>query len=171
MEFLTLIVDDEETDAISLRRLLSRRGIRADVAGSWKAGLERARSGRYDLVILDHMLPDGSGLDLIPHIRALRPPPTVLMMTAFGTIENAVEAMRRGATDYVTKTTELPAIVERVVDAQRVQSARPEPATTDAVVDLSKFAGLLGESPAIEEARPRLAGAVQARARELAGGS
>ncbi len=156
MEFLTLIVDDEETYAISLRRLLSRRGIRADVAGSWKAGLERARSGRYDLVILDHMLPDGSGLDLIPHIRALRPPPTVLMMTAFGTIENAVEAMRRGATDYVTKTTELPAIVERVVDAQRVQSARPEPATTDAVVDLSKFAGLLGESPAIEEARRKI---------------
>src|SRR5262245_65531927 len=72
------------------------------------------------------MLPDGNGLDLIPPIRALRPSPTVLMMTAFGTIENAVEAMRRGASDYVTKSTELPAIVERVVDAERVARARAQ---------------------------------------------
>src|SRR6266542_3787578 len=116
LEFRTLIVDDEETYALSLKRLLGRRGVRADVAGTFGEGLAMARRHRYDLVVLDYMLPDGNGLDLIPPIRALSPPPVVLMMTAFGTIENAVEAMRRGASDYVTKSTELPAIVERVVD-------------------------------------------------------
>jgi DNA-binding response OmpR family regulator len=126
LEFRTLIVDDEETYAASLKRLLARRGVRADVAGTFAEGLLLAKKNRYDLVVLDYMLPDGNGLDLIPPIRALRPPPTVLMMTAFGTIENAVEAMRRGAYDYVTKSTELPAIVERVVEAERVARARVE---------------------------------------------
>src|SRR5262245_55833018 len=126
MEFRTLIVDDEETYALSLKRLLQRRGVTADVAGSFAAGLDRAQKGRYELVILDSMLPDGNGLDLIPPIRALRPAPTVLMMTAYGTIENAVEAMRRGASDYVTKSTELPAIVDRVMEHEKFARLRAQ---------------------------------------------
>src|SRR5207237_9566252 len=109
-------VDDEETYALSLKRLLARRGVTAEVAGTAADGLGRARKKRYDLVVLDYMLPDGNGLDLIPPIRALRPPPTGLMLTAVGHIDNALEAMRRGASDYVTKSTELPAIVDRIVD-------------------------------------------------------
>jgi DNA-binding NtrC family response regulator len=156
-EFHTLIVDDEETYALSLKRLLARRGVHADVAGSFADGLAQARKRRYDLVVLDYMLPDGNGLDLIPPMRALKPAPTVLMMTAFGTIENAVEAMRRGASDYVTKSTELPAIVERVVDAERVARARAEVVAGQAPVDLLRFPGLLGESAPIKEARQRIA--------------
>ena len=159
MEFRTLIVDDEETYAASLKRLLARRGVRADVAGTFSDGLAMVRKNRYDLVVLDFMLPDGNGLDLIPPIRALRPAPTVLMMTAFGTIENAVEAMRRGASDYVTKSTELPAIVERVVEAERVARARVEAEATAAEVanEAAKFSGLLGESAAIKDALQRIA--------------
>src|SRR4051812_8568522 len=108
------------------------------------------------------MLPDGNGLDLIEPIRALRPAPTVLMMTAFGTIENAVEAMRRGAYDYVTKSTELPAIVERVVDAEKVAriKAEAEAALSPATPTwdgLSQFSGLVGESAPMREARTRIA--------------
>jgi DNA-binding NtrC family response regulator len=159
LEFRTLIVDDEETYAASLKRLLARRGVRADVAGTFADGLALAKKNRYDLVVLDHMLPDGNGLDLIPPIRALRPAPTVLMMTAFGTIENAVEAMRRGAYDYVTKSTELPAIVERVVDAEKIARARVDTETTAAMVaeEAAKFSGLLGESASIKEALRRIA--------------
>jgi two-component system NtrC family response regulator len=170
VEFRTLIVDDEETYAQSLRRLLARRGVTAEVAGTFREGLEAARKRRYDLVVLDYMLPDGNGLDLIPPIRALKPPPTVLMMTAFGTIENAVEAMRRGASDYVTKSTELPAIVERVLDVAKVARLKAEleggaPATTPppvepargSEVDAARFPGLLGDSEAIKEARQRIA--------------
>jgi len=159
LEFRTLIVDDEETYAASLKRLLARRGVRADVAGTFADGLLLAKKHRYDLVILDYMLPDGNGLDLIEPIRALRPAPTVLMMTAFGTIENAVEAMRRGAYDYVTKSTELPAIVERVVDAEKIARARVDNETTAAMVaeEAAKFSGLLGESASIKEALRRIA--------------
>ncbi|MDB4967716.1 MAG: two component, sigma54 specific, transcriptional regulator, Fis family, partial [Myxococcales bacterium] len=159
MEFRTLIVDDEETYAASLKRLLGRRGVRADVAGTFADGLALAKKNRYDLVVLDYMLPDGNGLDLIVPIRALRPAPTVLMMTAFGTIENAVEAMRRGAYDYVTKSTELPAIVERVVDAERVARARVEAESDveEPALDPAKFSGLIGDSPAIKDALRRIA--------------
>jgi DNA-binding NtrC family response regulator len=81
------------------------------------------------------------------------------MMTAFGTIENAVEAMRRGAYDYVTKSTELPAIVERVVDAEKIARARVDTETTAAMVaeEAAKFSGLLGESASIKEALRRIA--------------
>jgi two-component system NtrC family response regulator len=154
-EFRTLIVDDEETYALSLKRLLARRGVTAEVAGTAAEGLERARKKRYDLVVLDYMLPDGNGLDLIPPIRALKPAPTVLMMTAFGTIDNAVEAMRRGASDYVTKSTELPAIVDRIVDAEKVARAKAEVEIVDD--DLFRASGLLGDSAAIKEARLRIA--------------
>ena len=154
LEFHTLIVDDEQTYALSLKRLLARRGVHADVAGTFAEGLERARKKRYDLVVLDYMLPDGNGLDLIPPIRALRPAPTVLMMTAYGTIENAVEAMRRGASDYVTKSTELPMIVERVVDAEKVARAKAE---VEASVESGGFPGLLGESALMKETRARIA--------------
>jgi DNA-binding NtrC family response regulator len=159
VDFRTLIVDDEETYAASLKRLLARRGVRADVAGTFADGLAMVRKQRYDLVVLDYMLPDGNGLDLIPPIRALRPAPTVLMMTAFGTIENAVEAMRRGASDYVTKSTELPAIVERVVEAERVARARVEAETTAVIVadEAARFSGLLGESASIKDALRRIA--------------
>jgi len=161
-DFRTLIVDDEETYAQSLRRLLTKRGLQVDVAGTFAEGLAQIRRRSYDLVVLDYMLPDGSGIDLIPPIRALKPAPTVLMMTAYGTIENAVEAMRRGASDYVTKSTELPAIVERVLDAARVARLRAEVEPKAAVLDASRFAGLLGDSLAIKEARERISEVAQA---------
>ena len=161
MNFRTLIVDDEETYALSLKRLLQRRGVEADVAGTAQLGLSAARAGGYDLVILDYMLPDGNGLDLIPPIRALRPAPTVLMMTAYGTIENAVEAMRRGASDYVTKSTELPAIVERVVEVERIARMKSELERRSgshgaAHGDAARMPELLGESAAVREIRDRI---------------
>jgi two-component system response regulator AtoC len=166
MEFRTLIVDDEETYALSLKRLLSRRGLQADVAGTFSDGLEKSRQKRYDLVVLDYMLPDGNGLDLISPIRALRPPPAVLMMTAYGTIENAVEAMRRGASDYITKSTELPAIVERVVEAERILRNRVEAERAAKVepleMDPTEFPGLIGDSPPMKEARRRIVEVAQA---------
>jgi len=161
VEFRALIVDDEETYARSLKRLLVRRGVHADHAATSADALARARKRAYDLVVLDYLLPDGTGLDLIPPLCALRPRPEVLMMTAFGTIENAVEAMRRGATDYLTKSTAIERIVDRVLDVRRVTearrergAARPEP---EGDLAATRFPGLLGDSPAMQLARTRIA--------------
>ncbi len=156
-ECRTLIVDDEETYARALQRLLGRRGIEADVATTAAEGLHRARRHPYHLVVLDYMLPDGTGLDLIPPLRQLRPTPAVLMMTAYGTIDNAVEAMRRGATDYVPKSTALADVVERVVEAERIArtalKATPPPSATSQGGLAQEF---LGESASIREVRTRI---------------
>ena len=152
MPFRALIVDDEETYARSLMRLLERRGVPTDHAATAKAGLVAARRG-YDLVVLDHLLPDGSGLDLIAPLLALRPAPQVLMMTAYGTIENAVEAMRRGACDYLTKSTAIDGAVERVLDAKRVAEGREQLAKE---VKVPPAGELLGDSAVMVEARARI---------------
>ncbi|MBL9003934.1 MAG: sigma-54-dependent Fis family transcriptional regulator [Myxococcales bacterium] len=157
-EWRTLIVDDEETYARGLQRLLGRRGIEADVAITAAEGLLRARRHPYILILLDHMLPDGSGLDLIGPLRQSKPAPAVLMMTAYGTIENAVEAMRRGATDYVPKSTELPDVVERVVEAERVaRAARQIPASPASAASSNLAQAFLGESTRMREVRARIA--------------
>lgn len=151
----TLIIDDEETYARALQRLLGRRGIEADVATSAADGLMRARRGPYALVVLDYLLPDGTGLDLIAPLRQLRPAPAVLMMTAYGTIENAVEAMRRGASDYVSKSTALTDVVERVAEAERVARATQK-APVPVAPTQSLTQDFLGESPAMREVRARI---------------
>ena len=163
MEFRALIVDDEETYARSLKRLLAKRDVAADHAVDCADALARARKRAYHLVLLDFLLPDGSGLDLIPPLRALAPAPQVLMMTAFGTIENAVEAMRRGAFDYVTKSTAIDGIVERVLGARRVAEARTlvAPGVAPDASLLGRQEGLLGESAGMKEARGRIAEVAQ----------
>jgi len=157
-EWRTLIVDDEETYARALVRLLSRRRIEADVATTAAEGLLKARQRSYTLVVLDYLLPDGNGLDLIGPLRQLRPAPAVLMMTAYGTIENAVEAMRRGATDYVPKSTALADVVERIVEAERVaraaQKTSPPQPPSSATQSLTQ--AFLGESAAMREVRARI---------------
>ena len=69
-ESRTLIIDDEETYARALQRLLGRRGIEADVATTAAEGLLRARRTAYTLVVLDYLLPDGTGLDLLHRMEA-----------------------------------------------------------------------------------------------------
>jgi two-component system response regulator AtoC len=158
-EWRTLIVDDEETYARALQRLLGRRGIEADVATTAAEGLKRAQQKPYILAVLDYLLPDGTGLDLIAPLRQLRPAPAVLMMTAFGTIENAVEAMRRGATDYVPKSTALADVVERVAEAERVARAAQKvpPARESAGSSALGAQALRGESDSMRQVRARIA--------------
>ena len=173
MEYRALIVDDEETYARSIERLLVRRGVQAERAGNSAEALARVRRRHYDLILLDYLLPDGNGLDLIGPLRALRPAPQVLMMTAFGTIENAVEAMRRGAYDYVTKSTAIESIVERVMEMRRVAEVlhaglATAPASPPSAIvfeprldgpplpDGGELPGLLGDSATIKEARARI---------------
>ncbi|HEX2568921.1 MAG TPA: sigma-54 dependent transcriptional regulator [Polyangia bacterium] len=166
MDYRALIIDDEETYARSLRRLLARRGVHADHAATCAAGLDRLRQRPVHLVLLDYLLPDGNGLDLLQQIRGLgmERPPQVLMMTAFGTIDNAVEAMRRGAFDYITKSTALEEIVERVMDARRVAEAQSLQAGEAARPSEPRppVAELLGESPGIREACARIADVARA---------
>jgi len=98
-----LIIDDETAICESLIALLSLEGFSADAVHDGPAGLERLAQSPYDLVLLDLSLPGQSGLDLLPLILALKPELPVIMITAFGTVGNVVNAIHAGARNFVQK--------------------------------------------------------------------
>jgi DNA-binding NtrC family response regulator len=98
-----LIVDDEPSICWAFTQLLQPEGYEVLAAASAEEGLETAERRRPDLILLDVRLPGMSGLDALPRLRELLPETPVLVMTAYGTMETAIEAIRRGASDYLTK--------------------------------------------------------------------
>jgi two-component system response regulator PilR (NtrC family) len=98
-----LVIDDEEIVQDVLLMLLAKRGYDATGARSGEEGLEKLARGPFDVVLLDLMLPGIDGMETLRRIREDSPEQTVVMMTAFGSVETAVEAMKIGAFHYLTK--------------------------------------------------------------------
>ena len=98
-----LVVDDEPVVANSIRRTLSRRGFQVEEAFTGREALTRILDEMYDLVLLDMKMPDASGLELLPTIHKHRPKLPVVMVTGYASIDTAVEAIQRGASDYMAK--------------------------------------------------------------------
>jgi DNA-binding response OmpR family regulator len=98
-----LVVEDEPAIADFLRRGLQAEGYAVDCAHDGVEGERRALSGEVDLVILDVMLPERDGMDVLDTIRARKPALPVIMLTARGEVEDKVSALDSGANDYVTK--------------------------------------------------------------------
>jgi len=98
-----LVVDDEQDYCNVMKVILSAKGHQADYALSGADALNLMSRKSYDLVITDLMMPGIDGRQLLNEIKASYPGTEVIMMTAYGSIENAVEAMREGAYSYVTK--------------------------------------------------------------------
>jgi DNA-binding NtrC family response regulator len=122
--FNTLVVDDEELYAQAISRELGRQSISCDLAFSCREALARVASRRYQVILLDHRLPDDDGIRIIPMLLARQPGAAVLMMTAYQTIPNAVQAIRQGAEDYIVKETNIQPIVDRVLEVRRRESVR-----------------------------------------------
>ncbi len=98
-----LVIDDEAVVANSIRRTLSRRGFTVEEAFSANDALDRIIRDMYDLVLLDMKMPDANGLELLPTIKKHRPTLPVVMVTGYASIDTAVEAIQRGASDYMAK--------------------------------------------------------------------
>jgi DNA-binding NtrC family response regulator len=98
-----LIIDDEAGIRDSLETLLTLEGFRVDMAGDGFAGLDLLTRNTYDLLLLDLALPGESGIDLLPRIKSLVPDLPVIMITAYGTVGNVVDAIRAGASNFVQK--------------------------------------------------------------------
>jgi len=98
-----LVVDDEPVVVNSIRKTLARKAYRVEEAFSGQEALSLIAKGAYDLVLLDMRLPDANGLELISDIRKRRPNQRVVIVTGYASIDTAVEAIRRGASDYMAK--------------------------------------------------------------------
>ena len=141
-----LVVDDEDDIRELLELSLMRMGLGCDSAGSVAEARARLASGRYRLCLTDMRLPDGDGLELVEHIQSAHPGLPVAVITAFGSIETAIRALKLGAFDFVTKPVELKALRELVQHALRQAD---EPAAEAA----PGARALIGHSPAFEQLR------------------
>ncbi|TMQ64780.1 MAG: sigma-54-dependent Fis family transcriptional regulator [Candidatus Eisenbacteria bacterium] len=105
--FGILVVDDERTLRFTLKEGLSEEGYRVETAADCAEALEKVGRDEFHLALLDQKLPDGNGIDLLKKIRSMRRGIQVVMMTAFGKFEQAVEATKAGCFEYVAKPFEL----------------------------------------------------------------
>ena len=123
-----LIVDDDPGFRSLMEKILKKEGYPVDSAASVQEAAVCTGRRSYDLVVSDLMLPDGSGLDVLQRARQDMPDVPVVMITAFGTVASAVDAMRAGAADYLGKPLsspdELRIVVRRVLDNQRTARER-----------------------------------------------
>lgn len=144
-----LVVDDEVLFARALARTIAQEGISCEVAHTASDAVERASRGRFDAVLLDHKLPDGDGIRLVPVLRARMPETVILVMTAFEAIPSAIQAIRLGAEDYLVKQTSMDPLVHAVLEVRRRLALRA-PRGQDSA------GGLIGQSPGIQAARELL---------------
>lgn len=117
-EGTVLIVDDEESNLKSLEKIFSKEGYKVLTAAGGKEGLDLLRNHNVDVIVTDLLMPGMSGVELLRAARALNPEVEVIMMTAYGTVETAVEAMKDGAYDFVEKPLKKMAISKCVRMAQ-----------------------------------------------------
>ncbi len=102
-----LIIDDEKPQRESLAGFLKKSGYPTTTAATGTAGIEHVEQQQVDVVLTDFRMPDQSGLDVLKAIKALNPAVDVVLMTAYGAVDTAVEAMKAGAFDYLTKPIDL----------------------------------------------------------------
>jgi DNA-binding NtrC family response regulator len=147
-----LIIEDEQLIRWSLKQRLSSEGYLADEAETAAAGIELLGSAAYDLILLDYKLPDMTGIDVLRHIRQQDPDIVVILMTAFGKIETAVEAIKLGAYDFVSKPfqiDELMRLVERGLETTRLK--RQVRDYRERMQSEYGFSRIIGDSPQMKQ--------------------
>jgi len=144
-----LVVDDEPANLASIEKIFQRDGMRVFTADGAKTALELVRTHRIQVVLTDLMMPGISGLELLRAIKQLSPDTEVVMMTAYGTVETAVQAMREGAYDFVEKPLKRMTIIKSVRKAAERQSLVAENRSLRNEIKLLTRREIVGSSPAL----------------------
>lgn len=146
-----LIVDDDEAHAEALAESLELDGYVSTLAGSGKEGVERLAEQSFDAVLTDLVMHDLDGLALLKEAQRLQPEAAVVLITGHGSVETAVDAMRRGAADYIEKPVrlnELRTRLERAVETRRLRRDNRE--LRAQLDERYGFEGLIGNSPQMQ---------------------
>jgi len=122
-----LVVDDENTLRHFLRLNLQEQGYHVSEAANGKTALRLIDHNTFALALIDLHLSDMNGLEIMRRLRAVSPPTSVIILTAYATIDSAIEALRQGAHDYLTKPCETPELLASVADGIARQTAPPPP--------------------------------------------
>jgi len=98
-----LIIEDDEKMRNALIEILTEEGYIVDIAENGKVGIDKIKKNHFDMVLTDLIMPVIGGMEVLHEVKKLKPKTLVILITAFATIENAVESMKSGAADYITK--------------------------------------------------------------------
>src|SRR3990170_1479274 len=145
--FRILVVDDEPAQLELAGGFLKKRGFETVLAESGEKALRSFRDQPFDLVLTDQKMAGMSGLELVHAVRALNPETAVIVMTAYGTIETAVSAIKAGAADYLTKPLNLDELlyrIEQVRERHRLLTENRE--LREALQGRHRIEGIIGES-------------------------
>jgi two-component system response regulator PilR (NtrC family) len=156
-----LIVDDERDIRELLTLTLGRMGLRIDTASNLAEAREQLSRNRYDLCFTDMRLPDGNGIELVGEIARKYPKTPVAMITAFGNVELAVDALKAGAFDFVSKPVDLSVLRGLVNHALQLSSNERKPV---APAPPQHAMRLLGDSPAMASLRETIAKVARSQA-------
>ncbi len=148
-DITVLVVDDEASNLASLEKIFQREGMRVFTADSAKPALELVRRHRVQVVLTDLMMPGTSGAELLRALKEVSPDTEVVLMTAYGTVETAVQAMRDGAYDFVEKPLKRMTIVKSVRKAAERQSLVAENRSLRQELKLLTNREIVGQSPAL----------------------
>jgi DNA-binding NtrC family response regulator len=147
-----LVVDDDSAMRQLLSSLFREHGYPVREAASAREALEQAREVEFDAVLSDIKMPGKTGIEMVGELRRIRPETPVVLMTAFGSIDSAVEAMRAGAADYITKPFEPEAVLLTVERALERRALEEENRRLRRAVDQTASLGdLIGQSPAMRD--------------------
>jgi DNA-binding response OmpR family regulator len=144
-----LVVDDERNIRNNLSMVLEAAGYKVDTAGNAEDALTLVKDGRYDIAFVDIQMPKMGGLELLRYFRGLRPKMAVVILTAYGTVGKAVEAMKLGAVDFLEKPFDpktIQLLCKEILQRQQLGA-------TGSVDDLLHLAALARERKADVEAR------------------
>lgn len=151
-EYSILIIDDEETQRNVLSGYIEKKGYKIYSAASGNEGINFVRNYTIDIILSDFKMPDKTGLEVLEEVKKINPEISFAILTAYGTIENAVKAMRLGAFDYISKPVdldELDLMIERIIENQNLKSEIQS--LKSQLKEKFKFETFISNSPKMDE--------------------
>lgn len=165
-----LIVDDEAAIRRTLREILQFEKYDVDEAADGLEGLVKVKQKSYDVILLDIKMPKMDGMEALERIQELAPDTPVIMISGHGTIETAVEAVKKGAFDFLSKPPDLNRLLITVRNALDKSSLIGETKTLKRAVSKSKVQEIIGQSPAIQHIKSTIERVAPTDARVLVTG-
>jgi DNA-binding NtrC family response regulator len=152
MKPFILIVDDEETQRIMLKKILVREGYDVETASNGRDALEKFKETSADVVVTDIKMPDMNGLDLFHEIKRLNDDTLVILVTAYGSIESAVQVMAEGASYYLTKPIDpnhLKVLIKKALESKNLLEENRQ--LREEVMSIYGFGQIVGHSNKMQE--------------------
>ena len=151
-DYNILVIDDEAVQRDVLTGYLKKKGYNIYSASSGKEGIEIAKDNSVDIILSDFKMPDLNGIEVLQEVKKINPEISFVIVTAYGTVENAVKAMRLGAFDYISKPVdldELDLMIERIIEHKNLKSENQ--LLKNQLQEKHKISSIVSQSQKMEE--------------------